>query len=340
MKKISINRPGSYDKLDIQSIEIAPPASDEILIESRAIGVNFADCCIRMGVYASAKKYVGWPITPGFEVAGIVQEVGSNIQSFSPGQKVIALTRFGGYATHLTVPENQVFPLPKNWDFLQGAAFPTIFLTAYYALFELAHPHPKQTILVHSAAGGVGSALVQLGQLAGCHVIGVVGSSHKVNETKADFVIDKSKHNLWKLVEKICSNGCDVILDANGVATLSDSYRHLSPGGKLVVYGFHSMLSKSRGTPNWLKVFWDYLRTPRFHPLNMTSDNHSVLAFNLSFLFDQNERLQIAMNELIGWVQDEKITPPSITEIPFDNVADAHRLLESGQSTGKIVLVT
>jgi len=339
MKKILVNGPGSYNKLKIRTSEIPIPASGEVLIENRAIGVNFADCCVRMGVYASAKKYVGWPITPGFEVAGVVQAVGSNVRNFSPGQKVMALTRFGGYATHLTVPENQVFPLPEGWDFSQGAAFPTIFLTAYYGLFELAHPHPEQTILVHSAAGGVGSALVQLGQLAGCPVIGVVGSSHKVKETEANFIIDKSTQDLWKEVEKICPQGCDVILDANGVETLRESYRHLSPGGKLVVYGFHTMLSKNRGTPNWFKVIWDYLRTPRFNPLNMTSDNHSVMAFNLSFLFERNERLQNAMKILMGWVAEEKIKPPKITTVPFDEVAEAHRLLETGQSTGKIVLI-
>jgi len=340
MKKVVIDQPGSYEQLNIQEGATPSPAADEVLIDVKAIGVNFADCCVRMGVYASAKKYVGWPITPGFEVSGVVRETGKNVQQFKPGQKIMALTRFGGYATALSVPQNQVFPLPHDWDFSEGGGFPTIFLTAYYALFELAHPHKGDRILIHSAAGGVGSALVELCRLAGCRSIGVVGRPEKVSETNADFIIDKSTQNLWKQVENICPDGCDVILDANGVETLKESYRHLSPGGKLVVYGFHTMLSKSRGTPNWVKVAWDYLRTPRFNPLYMTSDNHSILAFNLSFLFDRNERLQEAMQSLLSWAEEEKITLPKVTTVPFDKVSEAHKLIESGKSTGKIVLMT
>jgi len=338
MKRVVIEGPGSYDQLKFQESQTPEPAPNEVLIANKAIGINFADCCVRMGVYKSAKDYVGWPITPGFEVSGVIQEAGSEVKGFSPGQRVIALTRFGGYTTHLVVPENQVFPLPETWNFAQGAGFPAVFLTAWHALFELAHPHPGQSLLIHSAAGGVGSALTQLGKVAQCFVIGVVGGPRKVPFAKSDVVIDKSTKNLWKEVESVCPQGCDVILDPNGIETLKESYRHLSPGGKLVVYGFHTMLSKGRGTPNWLKVIWDYIRTPRFNPLNMTSDNHSVLAFNLSFLFDRNDRLQVAMKQLNSWVEEGKVEPLAVKTFPFNEVADAHRFLESGQSTGKLVL--
>lgn len=338
MRKVIVEKPGSYDQLKIVECDTPSPKSHEILIESKAIGVNFADCCVRMGVYKSAKDYVGWPITPGFEAAGVIQKVGTEVKNFSPGQKILAVTRFGAYATHITVPENQCFSIPENWNFAEAASFPAVFLTAYYALFELAHPRPGQTMLIHSAAGGVGGALIQLGKLARCRTIGVVGASHKVNDTEADSVIDKSTQDLWKEVESLCPMGCDVILDPNGAETLKKSYFHLSPGGKLVVYGFHTMLSKNRGTPNWLKIAWDYFKTPKFNPLHMTSDNHSVLAFNLSFLFDQNQMLREAMNQLLSWAKEETIHPLAITPFSFDDVAKAHKLLESGQSTGKLIL--
>ncbi len=342
MKTVVITKAGNYDQLQIQTFPDPYPARGQVLIEVKACGVNFADCCVRMGVYRSAKEFVGWPITPGFEVAGVVTDVGEGVTKFSPGQKVIAVTLFGGYTTHLCVSEDLVFALPHELSFAEGAALPAVFMTAYYALFELAHPKANQVILVHSAAGGVGSALVQLGQLAGCHVVGVVGASHKVEHLKrlgVNDIIDKSRQDLWAESEKLAPAGFDIILDANGVETLSQSYQHLGPGGKLVVYGFHTMFSKGRGTPNWFKMFWDYIRTPRFNPLNMTNENRSVLAFNLSYLFGKKDLLQSALQTIISWHSEKKYILPSITTYPLEQVAEAHRALESGQTTGKIVLI-
>lgn len=342
MKSVVIERPGSYDKLLIKEKKLSSLKEDEVLISCKACGVNFADCCVRMGVYRSAKVYVGWPITPGFEVAGFVEEVGDKVDKFKPGQRVGAITLFGGYTTHLIVKEKQVSPLPDEISFVQGAGFPVIFLTAGYALNELAHPREGLSILVHSAAGGVGSALVQLGKIAKCHVTGVVGGSHKVESVEklgADHIIDKSKNNLWKEAEKICPNGFDIILDANGPETLRQSYKHLAPGGKLVVYGFHTMLSKDRGSPNWLKIIWDYIRIPKFNPLNMTTDNHSILAFNLSYLFKKSDLLKQEMERMVTLLVNGDIVLPEITTYPLEKVQEAHKALESGQTVGKLVLV-
>jgi NADPH:quinone reductase-like Zn-dependent oxidoreductase len=235
-----------------------------------------------------------------------------------------------------------VFPLPARFDMAQAAGFPTVFLTAYYALFELAHPRPGNTLLVHSAAGGVGGALLQLGRIAGCRTVGVVGSSHKVEAARAlgaDVVIDKSREDLWRVAEQAAPRGYDVVLDANGVSTLRESYRHLARPGKLVIYGFHSMLPREGGRPNWVKLASDFLRTPRFEPLKLTNDNASVLAFNLSYLFERRDVLEEAMGRLLAWVDEGRIAPLAVTRFPLDRVADAHRALESGSTVGKLVLV-
>lgn len=343
MKKIVIEKAGNYDRLQLQEFPTPKPGKGEILIETRACGVNFADCAVRMGLYRSAKEFVGWPITPGFEVSGIVTEVGEGVTKFAPGQKVIAITLFGGYSSYLVVPEDQVYPLPASLDFAAGAAIPAVFLTAYYALFELAHPRKGSIILVHSAAGGVGSTLVQFGKLAGCRVIGVVGASHKVDYVKslgADAVIDKSSQDLWQEAKRLAPDGYDIILDANGVETLRQSYQHLCFGGKLVVYGFHTMFSKGRGTPNWFKLLWDYWRTPKFNPLSMTNDNHSVLAFNLSYLFKKKEILQEGLSVMLKWLEEGKAIPPKVSTYPLEKASEAHRALESGKTIGKLVLTT
>ncbi len=342
MKKVVIHKPGSYRQLRIEKAEDPIPDDDGVLIEVKACGVNFADCCIRLGVYASAKKYIGWPITPGFEVSGNIIKVGKNVKEQKIGSRVIAVTRFGGYSSRIVVPANQVFPLPSSLSYEEGASLPAVFLTAYYGMHELAHPHCCSHLLIHSAAGGVGSALVQLGKAANCIVTGVVGSGHKtasVQSLGADNVIDKSTQPLWKKAEDLAPKGFDVIFDANGPETLKRSYQHLAPGGKLVVYGFHSMLSKGKGSLNWLRIIWGYLITPRFNPLNMTGDNRSVLAFNLSYLFDQNWMLQEGMKYILNLYNLKKIIPPPITVYSLENVQEAHRALESSQTIGKLILI-
>ncbi len=343
MRKIVIHRPGGYRRLRIEQQPDPVPASDEVLIDVAACGINYADCVTRMGLYASARHYVGYPITPGFEVAGTVRECGSAVAGLSPGTPVLAVTRFNGYATQLAVSQQQVFRIPASLTPVQAAALPSVALTAWFALFQLAHPQPGNTLLVHSAAGGVGSMLVQMGKIAGCRVIGVVGAAHKtraVSDLGADAVIDKSTEDLWRSAEHYAPAGYDVILDANGVTTLRQSYRHLAAVGKLVVYGFHGMLSTRHGKPNRIRLAADWLRTPRFSPFDLTTRNRSVLGFNLSYLFDRNALLQQGMREILGWLDQGRLQLPMVRTFPFAAVAEAHRALESGQTTGKLVLLT
>lgn len=343
LRRVVVRGPGGYERLEIEGHPKSEPGPGEVRISVKAAGVNYADCVVRMGLYSSASEYVGWPITPGFEVAGTVSAVGEEATGLPLGTPVIAVTRFGGYATELIVPRRQVFHLPPSFSMAQGATFPAVFLTAYYALFELAHPRPGARILVHSAAGGVGGALVQLARRAGAHVVGVVGSAHKVEaalDLGADAVIDKSSEPLWKTAEKHAPDGYHVVLDANGAETLKKSYAHLAPTGKLVVYGFHSMLPKGRGRPSWLRLLYSWLRTPRFDPLEMTDRNRSVLAFNLSYLFDRSDLLAEAMETLLGWALEGTVRPLEVTEFAFEKVAEAHRALESGNTVGKLVLLT
>ncbi len=204
MRKIVVHRPGGHDRLEIEEHPTPQPGPGEVLIEVEAIGVNYADCMVRMGLYKSAKDHVGWPVCPGFEVTGRVAEAGDDVDRPAVGDRVFAVTRFGAYTSHLAVPRHQVFDLPPQLEPEQAAGFPSVFLTANSALFHLATPRAgrppgggraRRLMLVHSAAGGVGGALVQLGKVAGCRVIGVVGGRHKVDVARrlgADEVIDKS----------------------------------------------------------------------------------------------------------------------------------------------------
>ncbi len=343
MRRVVIHRPGGYDRLVIESAPDPVPGPGEVVIEVAAIGVNFADCFTRMGLYAPARHYVGFPITPGFEVAGRVAAVGDGVTDLAPGREVLALLRFDACATAVRVPRAQVFALPAGWSPERAAGFPTVFLTAWYALHELARVRPGERVLVHSAAGGVGQALVQLARRAGAEVTGMVGAAHKATavERLGAAVIDRSSGNPWQRTP----GGFDIVLDANGVPTLRDSYRHLAPGGRLVVYGFHGMLARprpgrARGRVHWPRLLWAWLRTPRFSPLRLVGDNRGVLGFNLSFVADHPGRLHAGMAQLMAWAEAGAIEPVGVTTYALDDVAAAHAALESGDTVGKLVLLT
>ena len=341
LRKILIDRPGGYDVLKLVEAPITAVAADEVLIEVKACGVNYADGIIRMGLYASAKELHGYPITPGFELSGDIIAVGTDVVGFKIGDAIIALTLFGGYCSHIVLKADRVFHKPKNLDYSQAAALPTVFLTAWFMVSEQVMPKPGDKWLVHSAAGGVGSALCQLGRLHGCQVIGVVGSSHKCGDAMAmgaQAVIDKSAQDLWPEAERLASGGYQAIFDANGVSTLGQSYAHLAPMGKLCIYGFASMLPHN-GKLNWLKMAWDWLRTPRFNPLDMTQSNKSVLAANLSFLSAHAGLLRSGMQELLMLFSEEKLMPPPITEFALADAAKAQAQIESGKTVGKLVLI-
>ncbi len=337
-----MHRPGGLARLCVEEHPDPEPGPGEVLLDVSAAGVNFADVAVRLGLYASAKRYVGWPITPGFEVSGRVAAAGPGVAARRPGEEVVAVTRFGAYASRLCVPVEQTAPLPAGFPLRAAGGFPVVFLTAWYALHRMLHAQRGETLLVHSAAGGVGCALLQLARAAGARTVGIVGSSAKVETARAqgaDVVIDASREDPWEAARRAAPRGFDGVLDANGGASLRASYDLLAPGGRLVAYGFASFLGRGRHRLQPLRLAARWLRRPRFDPLRMTNDNKSVLAFNLSYLFEQRELLAGALKELQDLAAAGRIRPPPTAELPLEEVAEAHRRLQSGATVGKLVLV-
>jgi NADPH:quinone reductase-like Zn-dependent oxidoreductase len=343
MRKVVIHKAGGYEQLKLERHPVPKPGEGQVLIRTEAVGVNYADICVRWGVYESARRFVGWPITPGFEYSGWVEDVGREVKHVKPGDPVFGVTLFNGYSTHVCAPADLVWPKPQALDFEAAAGFLAVHLTAYHGLLQNVVIRPGMRVLVHSAGGGVGSALIQLCKLHDLDVTGVVGGSHKVEYVRqlgADAVIDKSTQSLWDEAERLCPDGYDLTFDANGPETLAQSYAHLKPTGKLLVYGFHSLLPKQGGRINYLKAALGMLRMPRLNPLSMTSENKGVVAFNLSFLFPRADLLHAAVNDLTAWLEAGDIRVPKVRSFALEDVAQAHRALESGKTTGKLVLRT
>ncbi len=341
MRRILIDKPGGYDALRLIEEPDRAPQAGEIAIDVEACGVNYADSIVRMGLYASAKALHGYPITPGFELAGRIAQLGDGVDSWKLGDAVVALTLFGGYTSRICLAADRVFRRPAGMDAAQAAALPTVFLTAWFMVHQQVHPRPEHIWLVHSAAGGVGSALAQLGRQAGVRVIGVVGAEHKIATALAAGcaeVIDKSREDLWARARALAPHGYDAVFDANGVSTLGASYAHLAPMGKLLIYGFASMLPRD-GHLNWLRLGWHWLRTPRFNPLQMTQSNRSVLACNLSFLSAHASLLREGMQWLLQRFDEGELVAPTVVRYPLARAADAQRAIESGTTVGKLVLI-
>lgn len=340
-KRIRVYKSGRWDRLTIEDFECPSPKPDEVKIDVKAAGINFADVCVRQGLYSSANEFVGFPITPGFEVAGTVAAVGKKVKEFKVGDRVLAGVFFGGYSSQVVAKAEYARKLPTGLDFVQGASIPAVFLTAYYASHWLPRIHPGSVALVHSVAGGVGLALTQMLKDLDCKVVGVVGSSHKTTVAKefgVDVVIDKSVTDLWAAAKEEAPKGYDLIYDPNGISTFKQSYDHLAQSGLLFVYGFQSMLSKTNGRQNPLILIHDYLRTPRFSPFDMVKANKSVMGFNLSYMYERQDILGEGLDFVMSKLADRTFHPLPVSSYTFDDVAKAHQAIESGKTTGKLVL--
>lgn len=341
MQRVRIHSAGGYRALRLETVPTPAPSPGTVRVATSHVGVNYADCVVRMGLYASAKKYVGWPITPGFEFCGHVDALGDGVTGWKLGDAVLGVTRFDGNASHVVVPAHQLWRLPEGMTAPQAAGFPVVFLTAHYALHVLGAAKAGQWALVHSAAGGVGSALLQLCRAAGVHTVGVVGREDKVDAAKAagaTHVLVRTSTPWWNAARGLVPDGFQLILDASGPPTLRHAPALLRPTGRLIVYGFHSMLSMAGGWPNPLALAWGWLRMPRFNPLDLTGANHGVLAFNLSYLFEEGAVLRDAMKQLLAQHAQGAIAPLPTREFALQDVAAAHRALESGTTVGKLVL--
>ncbi len=340
-KRVRIYKPGGWDRLVIEDFDCPEPKADEVRIDVKAAGVNFADVCVRQGLYSSANEFVGFPITPGFEVAGTVAAMGKAVKHLKVGDRVLAGVFFGGYSSEVIAAAQYVRKLPTKLGFDQAAGIPAVFATSYYASYWLPRIHPGSVALVHSVAGGVGLSLTQMLKALDCKVVGVVGSSHKTKVAKeygVDVVIDKSTVNLWAAAEKESPRGYDLVYDPNGISTFKQSYNHLAQCGVLFVYGFQSMLSKTNGRQNPLVLIRDYLRTPRFSPFDLVKANKSVMGFNISYLFERQDILGEGLDFVMNKLADGTFRPLPTTSYSFKDVAKAHQAIESGKTTGKLVL--
>jgi NADPH:quinone reductase-like Zn-dependent oxidoreductase len=337
MKRIVVRRPGGYAALELLEEADPVPGPGQAMVRVRAAGVNYADTVVREGLYEAAKGR--YPITPGFEFAGTVEGLGPGVSEFKIGDRVFGFTRFGGYASVQLIEPARLRPMPDGWDFGECAGLPAVQFTAFAGLFQTAKVVAGETVLIHSAAGGAGTAFLQQAKIAGLRAVGVVGSERKTavaREFGADAVVVRGP-DMWKELDRAAPGGFDAIFDANGVTTLKPGFARLKIGGRLVVYGFAEIMTRGRRA-TWPELAWNWLRVPRFSPLDLTGTNRAVMGFNVVHLTDKAELARDGFDKIAGWAASGALKKPPVTAFPAERVADAHRALESGDTVGKLVL--
>jgi NADPH:quinone reductase-like Zn-dependent oxidoreductase len=337
-RAILIDRLGPPELLVEREVELADPGPGQIHVEVQAAGVNFADLIMRMGLYGTVPPR---PFSPGFEVAGTVARVGSNVNSVSDGDRVVAWSRFGGYAHDLIVEASHIHPLPDELEWTDGAAIPVVFGTAWACLFGVGRAVAGETVLVLGAGGGVGTAAVQLARAAGLVVYGTAGT-----QEKRDFVVQLGASDCfdsrgdWEkpLMATIGEQGLDIALDPVGGAATAACRRQLGPMGRLVVYGM------SRAVPgirrNWFAAALAWLRAPRIHPMSLVRGNLSISGVHLLHLSSREELVRRAIDEMLPRFQSGGLRPviDRVFSLDRDGAVQAHRRLHARENLGKVVL--
>jgi alcohol dehydrogenase len=338
-------RAGSLGRLVRVEQPLPPPGPGEARLRVEAVGLNFADVFACLGLYSATPD---GPFVPGLECAGVVEALGPPGPAGPPavavGDRVMAVTRFGGYATALNLDARLLHPAPAGWSAAEAAAFPVQALTAWYALCVLSAPAPGRVVLVHSAAGGVGLHALEIVRALGARAIATVGSEAKraflarERGLPAEAVIVRDRRRFGAQLDAALgaagARGFDVVLDAVMGPFFRPAFERLAPEGRHVVFGAADF-NTGGARPNPLGLAWRWLRRPRVDPLAMISDNRAVLGFNLIWLWSELDRLPGAYATL---ARLDARRPHVGARLPFARAPEALRLLQSGATEGKVVL--
>lgn len=329
-------RSGSLANMRIREFDLPDPAPGEVRVAVKAIGLNFADVFAIWGLYKAAPKE---EYTPGLEYSGVVESVGAGVTHLRPGDRVMGVTRFGGYTTALNIDARYVLPLPEGWDFPTGAAYLVQTLTAYYGMSSLGNIERGQTVLIHSIAGGVGLQALKIAKALDCFVIGTVGNASKVDlaqKTGCDRVIVRGGDFGQALREALGNRPLELVLDTVGGQYFTIPFNMLAPMGRMIVVG-SSRYASVGNRPNLLHMLRHFLTRPKIDPQSLPEQNKGLFGFNLIYLYERAELMHRLLQELDGL----RLAPPHVGHtFPFEKMHDAINLFQSGKTVGKVVVTT
>ena len=337
-----IPRAGSLSRLRLTEEALPPPGPGEVQVDIAAVGINFADIFACLGLYSATPA---GSFVPGLEAAGTVRTVGAGVTRWRPGDRVIVLTRFGGYATALNAGAEYLWPLPDGWSFEDAAAYPVQALTAWYGLVPLGGARRGSVVLVQSAAGGVGLNALQALRNLDARPVAVVGRPAKREWLVENCGLDPAcvvvrdrrfAASLDAALRHLGAPGFDLVFDAVYGPCFRPAFERLAPEGRHLLYGAADFMDAGQRA-NPLRLAWRWLRRPRLDPLAMISQNRGLLAFNLIWLWGEAARLPESMQSALTLIPDR---PWIGGRWAFADAHAALGALQSGATTGKLVLRT
>lgn len=339
MRQIVNTTNGSYDVLEVQEVPDLRPADDELLIRVKASGLNFADILARKGQYPDEPDK---PCVMGYEVSGMVTEVGSNINREWIDKEVVAITRFGGQAEQVLVKESQVNEKPKRLSFEEAATLPVNYLTAWVLVVVMGGLQKNESILIHNAGGGMGLAQLDIAKHIGARTFGT-SSSHKhefLKERGLDHPIDYRNNDWYSELMKLTNDrGVELITDPLGGNHWKKSYKALRSTGRLGMFGVSTASSGSGGGfKTKLNLLKAVIGMPFYHPLPLLNKNRGVFGVNLGHLWHEPEKGSLWIKEILDGVDEGWINPHVDTTFSFEEAGEAHRYIEERKNIGKVIL--
>jgi NADPH:quinone reductase-like Zn-dependent oxidoreductase len=339
MRQVWITKAGAPEVLKVREAPDPDPRAGELRIRVEASGVNFADILGRMGLYPDLPPI---PVVVGYEVGGRVDAVGSGVDPGWVGRNVFAMTRFGGYADVICVPEKQVFVRPEGMSAEQGAAIPVNYFTAWQLVVVMGSLKAGETLLVHSAGGGVGIAATQIAKHLGATVIGTASAAkhEELRRLGVDHLIDYRTEDFEARTREIMSGrGVELVLDAVGGDSFKKGYRLLSPTGRLGMFGISSAATgKERSLGSMLRTLAS-MPWFQFTPLSLIDANKGVFGVNLGHLWGEVDRIRGWSEQLLDLWKSGVIRPQIAKSFRFDDAGAAHEYIQDRKNIGKVLLV-
>lgn len=339
MRQIWITKFGPPEVLAVREAPDPEPKPGEVRIRVEASGVNFADIVGRVGLYPDLPPV---PVVPGYEVSGRVDAAGADTDASWIGRDVLAMTRFGGYADVICVPVQQIFARPPGMSALEAAAIPVNYFTAWQLIVVMGGLKRGETVLIHSAGGGVGIAATQIARHIGARVIGTASASKhtKLRALGIEHLIDYRTEDFEARAREITNGrGVELILDPIGGESLKKGFRLLAPAGRLGMFGISSAVTgKERRLFDMLGML---ARTPwlQFNPMSLINANKGVFGVNLGHLWGETDRVRGWGEQLLELWTQGVIKPEIARSFKFEEAAEAHHFIQDRRNIGKVLLV-
>lgn len=336
MKRVDIDRFGGPEVLNVVEVDDPRPGPGEVRVRVLASGVSFTDTQLRAGTYLGGPKP---PFTPGYELVGIVDELGPGCLRVRVGDRIGALTVWGANAERVCVPEVYAVAVPEDLDPAEVVSLVFAYMTAYQLLHRTAKAKPGESVLVHGAAGRVGTAVLELGALAGLRLYGTAsGRDRAAVERLGAVAIDYQNEDFLTRVRGLTGDGVDIALDGIGGPLSLRSFRALRPGGRLVVFGRYATIAQGR--KNWPGVIAWYAATGTVALWGWLSPRRKVVSYRIQKLrIHHQDWFQADFLALLEMLRRGEIHPVVAERLPLSEIRRAHELLGSTAAKGKIVLV-